>query len=152
MSGAWSDGTGGPLRASRSISASTWRGGHRPGRQQQVDAHPEVLVEHARSVVPPGVAARLVVAGAVGIGQATVDERPDGGALGLADVRAAVRGARVPHVDIGRGDVEVAADEEAVAAARGALVVQPPTQPLEPGELAGVERRPDDAAVGRVDR
>src|SRR5688572_8533726 len=40
--------------------------------QEQVDAHPEVLVEHARTVVPPREPPGLVMAGAVGVDQAPV--------------------------------------------------------------------------------
>ena len=70
-SGAWSDGVGLPLRASRSISAQTVRSASGRVAEQVVDAHAEVLVEVPRAVVPPGVAARLGVVRAV-----DVDEPP----------------------------------------------------------------------------
>ena len=96
-SGAWSDGTGGPLRASRSISASTIARRHWRRDQQLVDAHPEVLVEHPGPVVPPRVAAGLVVPRPVGVGEPAVEQRPDGGALRLRDVGAAVDRAPGPR-------------------------------------------------------
>ena len=51
-----------------------------PGRhvradEQQVDAHPEVLVEHAGPVVPPREAAGLVVAESVAIDEPAVEQR-----------------------------------------------------------------------------
>ena len=58
-------------------------------------------------------------------------------------------GRRVPDVVVGRGDVEVSPDHKVAAGRAG--VADPATEALEPGQLAGVERRVHDSAVGRVD-
>ena len=88
-SGAWSDGIGGPLRASRSISAQTTRVGDRRLTQEMVDPHPEVLVEVAGPVVPPREAA--------GLGALAADRRRPGPARagpGTPPARARRRGCR----------------------------------------------------------
>ena len=71
---------------------------HRRRHEQVVDAHPEVLVEHAGAVVPPREAARLARGMPVAVGQPEVEQRPEGGPLGLRDVRAAVDRRGIPDV------------------------------------------------------
>ena len=137
-SGAWSDGIGLPLRASRSISAATVRCASGAGDQQVVDAHAEVLVEHARAVVPPRVAPGLRVPRAVGVDEAPAAEAREGLALRRRDVGAAVARPRVPDVDVLGGDVEVAAEDQRLGRLRRLL--QPRREPLEPRELGRVER------------
>ena len=57
-------------------------------------------------------------------------------------------GARVPHIDVFRCDIEIAAEYgRRVGVDRFA---QPSREPIEPRELGLVERRPDDSAVRRV--
>ena len=102
-SGAWSEGIGLPLRASRSISAHTVRAATGSRHQQVIDAHAEVLVEVAGAVVPPGVAAGLGVVQAVGVDAGpSAQSRANACALGRRDVRAAVAGPRVPDVGVRR--------------------------------------------------
>ena len=112
-SGAWSEGIGLPLRASRSISAQTRALGERARDQQVVDAHAEVLVEVAGAVVPPGVAAglRVVRAGRRRRGpsdRAARTPRARGGETWVPPWQAA----RVPHVGVRGRDVEVAAEHQ----------------------------------------
>ena len=118
--------------------------------QQVVDPHAVVLVEVAGPVVPPRVAARLRPQRAVDVDQAPVQQVAERRALRLRHVGRAVDGRLIPDVDLGRRDVEVAADHERLRRRR--VLVEPAPQALVPGELARVERRTDDPAVGRVDR
>ena len=69
-------------------------------------------------------------------------------ALRRRDVRPAVAGARVPDVDVGGRDVEVAAEHERLVGLRG--LVEPAGEAVEPGELGLVEGRADRPAVRRV--
>src|SRR4051812_4970765 len=48
--------------------------GERPRHQAVVDAHAEVLVEHAGAVVPPAVALRLVMDEAIGVDEPPVEQ------------------------------------------------------------------------------
>ena len=90
MTGAWSLGAV-PLRALRSTHAARTRAGYRRTGQDQVDPHPEVLVEHARPVVPvgehtagrPAVADHVVQAERLQFGQRGPLRGRD---VGLADV------------------------------------------------------------------
>ena len=112
MTGAWSDGIGGPLRASRSISAATTRSATGFVTSRWSIRMPEVLVEVAGPVVPPAEAAGAGLAEPVGVDEAPLEQAPERLPLRLRDVRPAVDGPRVPDVVVGRGDVEVAADEQ----------------------------------------
>ena len=86
---------------------------------------------------------------AVAVGEAPVAEPRERLALRLRDVRPAVGRDRVPDVVVGRGDVEVAAQDQRLS--RVARLVEPALEPLEPRELAVVERAADDPAVRRVE-
>src|SRR5262245_466016 len=116
--------------------------------EQVVDAHPEVLMEVASPVVPPREPSRLVVAQPVTVGEPEPLERPEGSALGLGHVGPPVDGPRVPDVAIRGRHIEIAAEHDRVR--RLEVVADPASEPFEPRELAGVERRADDAAVRRV--
>ncbi len=71
---------------------------------------PEVLVEVAGAVVPPGVLHGLRVDAAVGVDEAAVEQAAEARPLVLGHVRGEER--RVVDVEVGRRDVEVAADGE----------------------------------------
>ena len=83
--------------------------------QALIDPHSEVLVKVAGAIVPPAVARALRVSEAIGVDQAPLAPARPGGALLGRDVGPAVTGGRIPHVEVGRRDVEVAAEHERVA-------------------------------------
>ena len=104
---------GGPFRASRSISASTTRAATGSEHEEQVDPHPEVLVEHARPVVPPRVPPGLELASAIRVGETKVHEGPSPRLVPARETRVLPwAAAGVPHVDGRRGHVEVPTDQE----------------------------------------
>ncbi len=149
ITGAWSEGIGLPLRASRSISAHTTRSAIGARHQQVVDAHAEVLVEVARAVVPPAVALAFGVQLPVGVDQPPGTQVGERLPLARRHVRAAVAPRRIPDVGVVGRDVEVAADDQRLAGLAG--LGQPAPQAPEPGQLGFIEDRVQRAPVGRVD-
>ena len=72
-----------------------------------------------RAVVPPRVHPRCVgVQPAEHVDEAPLVQRAEPVALGLADVGLADELRRVVHVDVGRGDVEVAGHDHGIARLR----------------------------------
>ncbi len=57
-------------------------------------------------------------------------------------------GGGIPHVLVGGGCVEISAHDQRLI--RGAGLSQPAMKPLEPEELALIERRPDHPTIGGV--
>src|SRR6185437_3427055 len=100
--------------------------------------HPEVLVEVARPVVPPREPTRLLVTKPIGVHQTRPLERAERRALRLGDMGSAVDGGLVPDVLRRRGHVEVATQNDRLADVE--LPLDPPREPLEPRQLADVER------------
>jgi hypothetical protein len=87
--------------------------GDRRRRQHQIDAHPEVAVEHPGAVVPVG--EHPLGRPALAHDVAQVQPRLQLGerrALGGRDVRLADVGLGVEHVDVARRDVHVAAHDD----------------------------------------
>ena len=142
--GAWSEGIGLPLRASRSISAHTVRVGDRTGHQQMIDAHAEVLVEVCRRGSPTTCSAGLGVVKSIRVDQSPTAEPTEGLSLGRRDVRPAVAGLRIPDVVVFGGDVEVAAERQELVGIRGSG--EPTGETLEPGELGLIEGGADRSA------
>src|SRR5262245_37480739 len=68
----------------------------RSRRQQMIDAHPLVLVEVTRAIVPPRVTVRLRVVQTIDVHQPPFDQTGERPPLALGDVRPAVRGLAVP--------------------------------------------------------
>src|SRR2546427_12677127 len=92
--------------------------------EQVVDAHPEVLVEAAGAIVPPGVAAGLGPMHAIGVDQSPVAEPGEGKPLRLRHVRSTVARHGIPDVRVRRGDVVVASERHELAG--GTSFVEPP--------------------------
>src|SRR5207302_10097827 len=80
------------------------------GDEDQVDAHPPVLVEVTGPVVPPREQAVFVVALTKGVYQAPFLQLSEGLSLGLADVGGPLEARRVPEIAVLGSDVEIAAD------------------------------------------
>ncbi len=117
--------------------------------QHQVDPHADPLVEVARPVVPPREHALGVgVHVAEDVGEAPVEQLPQRLALGLAHVGGVDELGDVPHVGVGRGDVEVAAQSD-VAGGVGHRV-EVADEPVEPPELVLVVLVVEGAPVGDV--
>ena len=123
--------------------------GERLSDEQVVDAHPEVLVEAAGAIVPPGVAAGLGPMQAIGVDQSPVAEPGEGEPLGLRDVRSAVARHGIPHVRVRRGDVVVAAERHGFAGVTS--FDEPPCQTVEPRELGPIEGRVERSPVRGVE-
>ena len=115
--------------------------------QQVVDAHPEVLVEVAGAVVPPGVAAGLGMVLPIDVDQPPAAEPRERVALRRGNVGPAVADLRVPHVDV-FGRVEIATEGQRFGRVCG--LREPAREAVEPGELGLVEGGADDPSVRRV--
>ena len=84
--------------------------------QHEIDAHAATLVEVATAVVPPRVHRAMPSDGSAhDVVEAAADDVGEGVALGLARVGGADERLGVVHVDVGRGDVEVAGDDHRIA-------------------------------------
>ena len=148
-SGAWSDGTGGPLRASRSISASTIRpasssataaGGRSASRGSCGTCRrgsPTRRSGRSRRAVP---GSRPPGPGPAGPGRRLAPAR-----------RRASRRARPPASQTSSSvGATLRSPPRINVSARWRGLLDPARQPREPGQLALVERRPDDPPVGCV--
>ena len=145
ITGAWSLGPL-PLRAWRSIQAASTRGAIARAGEDQVDPHAQVLVEHARAVVP--VAEHALAGPAVADDVAQPERLQVGQRLALrpGDVRVALVGRGVEHVGVRRGDVHVAEQDGALRLGRDVLA-----QRRQPLELVRVVVRARRAPVRDVD-
>ncbi len=120
---------------------------HDVAGQDQVDPHAEVLVEHARAVVPigedtrsrPVLADHVVEAVSGQIGQ----RRP----FGRRDMGLAAVGGGIEDVGVGGRDIHVPADHP-----RRGIGLKQPVEGAQPGELVLVVVGVGDAAVGHVNR
>jgi Ser/Thr protein kinase RdoA (MazF antagonist) len=90
--------------------------GHRAGRQDQVDPHAEILVEHTGPVVPVGEHPLLRPPVPHHVPQAQALQLGQGGAFRRGDMSLAHVGGRVEHVGVGRRDVHVPADQRGLRA------------------------------------
>ena len=84
----------------------------RGGYQQVVDAHAKVLMEVAGAVVPPRVPPWFGMAQPVGVNESPAAQTCERLPFTLGDVRSAMAGARVPHIDVFGRHVEVAAEHD----------------------------------------
>src|SRR5439155_2119285 len=117
--------------------------------EQVVDAHPEVLVEAAGAIVPPGVAAGLGPMHAIGVDQSPVAEPGEGKPLRLRHVRSTVARHGIPDVRVRRGDVVVAAECHGLAGVT--RLDEPPCETVEPRELGPIEGRVERSPVRRIE-
>ncbi len=114
--------------------------------EDQVDPHPEVLVEHAGPVVPVAEHSVVGPAAAHDIGQAERFERGQRIAFGGGHVGVALERRPVVYVGVGGGDVDVAAQHRRRRVGDGRPELG------EPVEFVDVVRGVRFAAVGHVQR
>ena len=107
--------------------------GHRPAREDEVDPHAEVLVEHAGAVVPVGEDALVGPAIADDVMQAQRRELGERLALRRGHMRLADVRVRVEDVLVGRRDVHVAGDDGVLGPGRHDVA-----KSAKPVELVGV--------------
>jgi hypothetical protein len=86
--------------------------------EDQIDPHPEVLVEHARAVVPVGEDPLVRPASAHHVAQAECLELGEGRPLGRRDMGLADVGFGIEDVVIGRRNVHVAAHDRVLRPGR----------------------------------
>jgi len=81
--------------------------------EEVIDAHPPAAMKGAAAVVPPGERCTLPIRGdgLCGVDQTEVNEGVPGVALPRGDMRRANQCGWVPHVGIGRGHIEITAQE-----------------------------------------
>ena len=119
-------------------------------QQQMVDPQPLVAVPAPGLVIPEGVAVRLAVEDAVGVGQPEIEEGAEPRARFEPAQRIVAQRHRIVNIVVGRADVVVAGQHERdLAAQQFARVVD---QPLHPGELVGEFVGADGIAVRQIDR
>src|SRR5258708_38741554 len=101
---------GGPLLAAWAfVDLACGDAVHRLRREQQmVDPQPLVAVPAASLVIPEGVAVGLAVKGAVGIGEAEMEQRPEARARLDPAQRIVAAGDRVLDILVGLADVVIA--------------------------------------------
>src|SRR5690349_16008969 len=115
----------------------------RSGYQQVVDPHAEVLVEGAGPVIPPGVAAGLIVMETIAVHQTPATQAGERLALPRRHVGPAVADSRIPYVSVVGSEVEIAADNERLGWIGG--LVEPASETVVPLQLGFVESRADDS-------
>ena len=123
---------------------------HGGGGQQEVDAQPQVLVEVAGPVVPPGELRAGGMEAPVEVGEAEGGQRGEPLPLLRGVEDAAFPGGLVPGVEGAGTEVEVAAHQQ--VAGTGQLLPQELCQAIEERQLVGEFRVPGAAPVGHVHR
>src|SRR5215475_11644836 len=83
------------------------------GRDEQViDAHAEILVEVAGSVIPPGVSVGFRMAQPVRVDETGADKSAKRLPFPFRYMRAAVAGLRIPYIDVLRRHVQITAHDD----------------------------------------
>src|SRR5688572_13283884 len=114
-----------------------------------VDTHADVPVEVAGTVVPPGVSLGFGMVQSVGVDESCFVETFKSRSLWSGNMSSTVARTRIPHVDVFRCNVEVAAENRSLIVAKG--FAQPSGEAIKPDELGVVERRTHNSAVWRID-
>src|SRR5688572_16298652 len=102
-----------------------------------IDPHAVVFVEHAGSIIPPRITARLAVMQPIRFDEAPADELFESVALGRRNVRTAVTRFGIPNVRIFGRDVQITAEHERLR--RRPRLGEPAREALEPFELRSIE-------------
>src|SRR5437867_11914737 len=111
-----------------------------------IDAHAEIHVEVACSVIPPGVTPLLGMAQPVRVNESATAKAGERLPLALGDVGSTMTGSGVPRINVFGNHIEVNAHRQLCGAVDG--LVQPSGEPIEPCQLGLVKRPPDDPAAG----
>src|SRR5438093_6751548 len=98
-----------------------------------IDAHAEIHVEVACSVIPPGVTPLLGMAQPVRVNESATAKAGERLPLALGDVRSTMTGSWVRHINVFGRYIEIGAHHERSRGLDG--LVQPSAEPIEPCQL-----------------